>query len=326
MESALTRTSVWLHRYAVLTAGATLLLIMAGGLVTSTGSGLAVPDWPLAFGMVFPPMVGGVLFEHGHRMIATFVGMLTVVLAVWIWKSEGRRWLRYLGLAALAAVVVQGLLGGITVLYLLPTAVSVTHACLAQIFFCLTISIALFTSRGWQVPGSPVEDRGSVPLRGLTILASATVFLQLLLGAIMRHMGAGLAIPDFPLSFGHVFPPLDGLPLGPEEGALVTRSQVLVHFAHRSWSVIVLAVVVWVASQISRRHPGRRAVAGPARLLLGLVIVQVAVGAHVIWTGKAVAVTTVHVATGASILATSVVLCLQTWRLFVPPSLDGDGR
>jgi cytochrome c oxidase assembly protein subunit 15 len=134
-----------LHRFAVATAGATLVLLFLGGLVTSTGSGLAVPDWPLSFGQVFPPMVGGVLFEHGHRLAATAVGCLTVVLALWTVVGDARASVRALGFLALLAVVLQGILGGITVLYKLPLAVSVTHACLARTFFCLTVTLALVT-------------------------------------------------------------------------------------------------------------------------------------------------------------------------------------
>src|SRR5882762_6709178 len=141
-----------IHRLAVVTAGATLMLLFVGGLVTSTGSGLAVPDWPLSFGQVFPPMVGGVLFEHGHRLAATAVGCLTVVLALWTVVGDARASVRALGLLALLAVVLQGLLGGITVLYKLPLAVSVTHAYLAQTFFCLTVTLALVTSPAWSAP------------------------------------------------------------------------------------------------------------------------------------------------------------------------------
>ena len=130
------KDSPWLHRFATLVAVCTLLLIFIGGLVTSTGSGLAVPDWPLSYGQVFPEMVGGVAYEHGHRMAAATVGLLTVVLALWLWNREPRKWVQRLGVGALITVVCQGILGGITVLFLLPTAVSVSHAALAQIFLC----------------------------------------------------------------------------------------------------------------------------------------------------------------------------------------------
>ena len=143
-----------LHRFAKFVAGCTVLLLLAGSLVTSTDSGLAVPDWPTTYGwnmFTFPPSmwVGGIFYEHGHRLIASGVGFLTIVLAAWLWLEDPRRWMRRLGATALGTVIVQGVLGGITVLYFLPAAVSTAHAGLAEIFFCLTIAIALFTSPGW---------------------------------------------------------------------------------------------------------------------------------------------------------------------------------
>src|SRR5688500_5578535 len=139
----------WRHRFAVATVAATLALIFIGGLVTSTGSGLSVPDWPLSYGMLMPPMVGGVFYEHGHRMAASFVGLLTLILAVWTARVEARPGVRRLAWSALWAVVAQGVLGGLTVLLYLPPAISVAHACLAQTFLCLTIALAYATSREW---------------------------------------------------------------------------------------------------------------------------------------------------------------------------------
>ena len=143
-----------LHRLAVLTAGTTFCLIIAGALVVGNGAGLAVPDWPLSFGTYMPPMVGGVFYEHGHRLIAATVGLLTVALAVWLGRTEPRRWVRALGWIGVTAVLVQAILGGITVLYRLPTPVVVFHACLAQLFFCVTLSLAVFTGRSWNLPAS----------------------------------------------------------------------------------------------------------------------------------------------------------------------------
>ena len=143
-------TPLWVHRLAVALMVATLLLIAIGASVTSTGSGLAVPDWPLSFGQVFPPMVGGVLYEHSHRMAAAVVGMLTVTLMVVMTRWESRAWVQWISRTAVLAVVLQGLLGGITVLWLLPTAVSVSHACLAQAFLCLTVTLAVCTGPSWQ--------------------------------------------------------------------------------------------------------------------------------------------------------------------------------
>ena len=206
---------IWLHPYARFVCAATLLLVAAGGMVTSTGSGLSVPDWPNTYGYFmfsFPlsKMVGGIFYEHGHRMIASIVGLLTLGLTVWLWRAEPRRWIRQLGVAALAAVILQGLLGGLTVLYFLPTPISVSHAGLAQIFFCLTVCLALFTSAGWH--GSSALSTHEPVIRDSTLLALATglpllVYTQILIGATMRHTGAGLAIPDFPLAFGRLVPP-----------------------------------------------------------------------------------------------------------------------
>src|SRR5207248_7590314 len=139
-------TPVWLRRFTKIVAGSTLFLIFAGAMVTSTGSGLAVPDWPLSYGMVMPPMVGGIFYEHGHRMIAATVGFLTVLQAIWLQLREPKRRARILGWCSVGAVIAQGLLGGLTVIFLLPPAISIAHAGLAEIFFCLNASIAFFTS------------------------------------------------------------------------------------------------------------------------------------------------------------------------------------
>src|SRR5262245_4274230 len=176
---------MFLHRFAVFVSAATVLLIVAGGLVTSTGSGLAVPDWPTSYGwnmFTFPMkhMVGGIFYEHGHRLIASGVGFLTIVLAVWTWMAEPSKVVGVLGFTALGAVCLQGLLGGITVLYFLPTAVSTAHAGLAQLFFCLTVAIALFTSRDWtRQSAAPVDDR---TLRLAATTTTAVIYTQILIG------------------------------------------------------------------------------------------------------------------------------------------------
>src|SRR5436190_13558612 len=249
------RSGFGLHRFAVATAGATLVLLFLGGLVTSTGSGLAVPDWPLSFGQVFPPMVGGVLFEHGHRLAATVVGCLTVVLALWTVVGDARASVRALGLLALLAVVLQGVLGGITVLYKLPLAVSVTHACLAQTFFCLTVTLALVTSPAWSAPRPRRSPTGLGVLAGLT---TGAVFGQVVLGALVRHMHAGLAIPDFPLAFGRLVPPL-------------VTPYIAVHFAHRVGALVVLVAVGSTAVHVLR-HTADPWVRRPVPLAGGLLV------------------------------------------------------
>jgi cytochrome c oxidase assembly protein subunit 15 len=284
-----------LHRFAVLTAAATLFLILAGGLVTSTESGLSVPDWPLSYGRLMPPMVGGIFYEHGHRMVATTVGILTVLLAVGLYRREPRAWVRRLGYGALAAVVLQGVLGGLTVILLLPTAVSVAHACLAQTFFCLVVTLAVVTSPRWR-------DAGRVPGGRVARIGAATVamiFLQLLLGAVMRHTKAGLAIPDFPLAFGRVVPSFSSFP-------------VTIHFAHRAGALAVAALVL--ACAVLAFQSGRPGLKKAALLLVVLVAAQISLGAFTVLSRKGVAVTTAHVATGALLLGSALAFTLASLR------------
>ena len=296
----------WLHFYLRFVVAASLLLIVAGGLVTSTGSGLAVPDWPNTYGAFmfafpFSQMVGGIFYEHGHRLIASTVGLLTIGLAVWLARIEPRRWVRRLGWTALAAVVVQGLLGGITVLYFLPAPVSISHAGLAQLFFALVVSLTLFTSPGWRTaPGGRGARRDPVLAR-LALATPAVIYAQILIGATMRHTGAGLAIPDFPLAFGHLVPPQ-------------WTTGIAIHFAHRVGAAAVTAMVLATAGHLLFRHPARRELTRPALLLSALVLVQVGLGAWTVLSGRQVAVNTAHVAVGAAVFAASVVLALRVHR------------
>src|SRR6266852_5970818 len=184
--------NVWLHRYTVVVAICTLFLVVAGGLVTSNDAGLSVPDWPLSYGKLMPKMEGGIFFEHGHRMVATTVGILTIGLAIWLWRSEQRRWMRWLGFIALAAVIVQGILGGMTVIFMLPKPVSISHACLAQLFFSTTVLIALFTSADWKRRLPMVEDFGEPGLHSLAAVVPLFVLAQLALGAAARHRAVGV--------------------------------------------------------------------------------------------------------------------------------------
>src|SRR5881296_3279954 len=295
-----------IHRLAAATAAATFVLLFVGGLVTSTGSGLAVPDWPLSFGQVFPPMVGGVLFEHGHRLVAALVGCLTLVLALWIAVGEPRPMVRAAGLLALFAVVLQGVLGGVTVLYKLPLAVSVTHACLAQAFFCLTVALTIVTGAGWTA----AQARDVSPrLARLAAFTTGLVFVQLVLGALMRHMGAGLAIPDFPLAFGRLVPPL-------------TTPYITVHFAHRVGALAVAAAVAVTVGAVLRDATAGLWLRRPALLAAGLVLVQLTLGALVIWSGRAVLPTTTHLVVGAALLATCLVLALRAGRVAAPRTAE----
>lgn len=303
------QTPAWLRRYTKLTAAATLFLIYAGAMVTSTGSGLAVPDWPLSYGMLFPPMVGGIFYEHGHRMIAATVGLLTLIQAFWLQRSEPKGFLRRLGWVALVAVVVQGLLGGLTVIYLLPTAVSVSHAGLAEIFFCLNLSIAFFASRTYSRLRRQEEGVSEGIVFASRVLLAA-LFIQILLGALMRHLGAGLAIPDFPLSFGRLVPAL-------------TTAGIAATFSHRVGAVILVVFVAGFARRMF--STGNRFVAMIYTLMIGVLTSQVVLGAFTVWNGRPPILTSLHVVTGASLLGLGLLLALGAQSLLrsEKPSIVG---
>jgi heme a synthase len=299
-------TPRWLRRFTKLVAASTLFLIFAGAMVTSTGSGLAVPDWPNTYGWFmfsFPlsKMVGGIFYEHGHRLIASTVGFLTVIQAIWLHKREPKRLVRTLGWISLAAVLVQGLLGGLTVRFLLPPAISIAHAALAEVFFCINVAIAFFASRFFT--NVRRLEKADAPAGGATLLLGL-VFAQILLGAVMRHLGAGLAIPDFPLSFGRVIP------------AMVSMD-IAVNFAHRAGGFLVAAAAIAMAVRLlrfDRNHPLRFL----GSLLLTVVAAQILLGAYTVWSGKQPHITSLHVVNGAFTLATTLVLCLTArtlaWR------------
>ncbi len=280
--------SIWLHRFAVLTACGTFLLIIAGGLVVGNEAGLAVPDWPLSYGMLMPPMEGGVFYEHGHRMVATSVGFLMTVLTIWLWRREPRRWVRRLGFVALGAVIAQGILGGLTVIYLLPTPISVSHACLAQLFFCMTLSLALFTSRGWNSQVEPAEDKETPQFPHLAVAATVAVFVQLALGAALRHKGLGIA-------------------------------------PHLVGAGIVVVLILWVAHRAFWKLSGQRTLVRLTMAAGALLLLQLTLGVGSYWTRLAtqdavqpqlatVWITTAHVAVGALLLGVSLLLTLQSYR------------
>ena len=292
-----------LHRFARLVVAATVILILAGSLVTSHDAGLSVPDWPTSYGwnmFTFPPSmwVANIFYEHGHRLIASTVGFLTIVLAIWLWIAERRSWVRWLGVAALGAVISQGLLGGLTVLLFLPPAVSTAHAGLAEIFFCLTVAIALFTSPGWAAERSVFDD---ATLRRTATATTLLIYSQILIGATMRHTGAGLAIPDFPLMFGGIVPDH-------------WDPKIAVHFAHRVGALVVTLAIIATTTLVWSRARDRREFTRPAGLLLALVAAQVTLGALTVLSRRDPWINSFHVVCGATVLATSLVLTLRTWR------------
>lgn len=296
------------HVLAWVLCGATVLLLLAGALVTSTGSSLAVPDWPLAYGQVFPPMVGGILYEHGHRMVATTVGLLTILLLIALLWREPRPWVRRLGLVALVVVIAQGVLGGLTVIFLLPKPISISHAVLAQLFFLLTVALVQVTSPRW-----PTLVRGSAAPSRLPLLAGALallVLLTLVLGATVRHFNAGLAIPDFPLAYGRLIPPLGAFPIA-------------IHFAHRVAALLVTLGLVWAVAWVWRGYRAESALLRPAVTALLLLFLQILLGGAVVWSQRAVPITTLHLVNGALLLASVALLCLRCWLLVPPPGRGG---
>jgi cytochrome c oxidase assembly protein subunit 15 len=294
---------VTLHRFSKLVVAATVVLILAGSLVTSHDAGLSVPDWPTSYGwnmFTFPPSmwVANILYEHGHRLIASTVGFLTIVLAIWLWIAERGTWLRWLGVAALGAVIAQGLLGGLTVLLFLPPAVSTAHAGLAEIFFCLTVAIALFTSPAWKAEAPRLDD---VTLRRLATATTVLIYAQILIGATMRHSGAGLAIPDFPLMFGGIVPDH-------------WDPKIAIHFAHRLGALVVTLAITATTAYIRSRARNRREMTRPAALLVALVATQVTLGALTVLSRRDPWINSFHVVCGAMVLTTSLVLTLRAWR------------
>lgn len=288
----------WLHRYAIFVAFCTFLLITAGALVTGNDAGLSVPDWPTSFGSFrMPRMVGGVKFEHGHRMIAGTVGILTILLAAWIWRQDSRRWLRWAGFAAVMAVLAQAVLGGVTVLFYLPVAISTAHAALGQIFFCLASSIAFFTASNWRWDEAKLEDAASPSLHQLTTLTTGVILVQLILGAVYRHSKDASIAP------------------------------------HVVGACVVALLVGWVVFTVLMRFPKQPALMRPALLLGGLLVVQVFLGMGSYFMKLAartapqplptvVDVTTAHVMVGALVLVTSLYLTYQARRFVATPGQE----
>lgn len=327
------RNDIGLRYFSKLIVLSTLFLVFVGSLVTSTGSGLAVPDWPNTYGQFifsFPlsKMVGGIFYEHGHRLIASGVGFFTLVLAVWLALSDRPAWVKRVGFSALVAVVVQGILGGITVRFFLPLGVSLSHAVLAQTFLTLTIVIAYALSRertGRALVGCDVGiQRGEGAFERACLQVSAIIYIQLIIGALMRHTGSGLAIPDFPTMGGNWLPIFDAETIARINqwrltGDLppVDMSHIIIHLGHRLTAALVIVGAVGVTFR-ARGAGLRPAIVWHVVLLDALVLVQVALGVSTVLSARHFMVASLHVVTGAALLGVSVLLCLRTlplrWR------------
>lgn len=297
-----------LHRFTVFVTCATFVLIIAGALVTSHDAGLATSDWPLSNGQVFPRMVGNLFWEHGHRMVATTVGLLTIALNIWLWQREPRRWVRRLGLVALGTVIAQGLLGGLTVKLMLPLVVSTAHACLAQLFFCTMVSLSVFTAPEWSERRATLEESSGPSLRYVCGAACVMIFLQLVLGATLRHS----ATWDQPLP----------------TGLLLT---------HIGGAFLVTAILGSAILLTTSRHKVESYLMRPAMFAGVLLSFQLLLGLVAYLTRRAspddpqplkpmVGATVAHVACGALVFAVTVILTLRAYRVLrnSAPSMVSD--
>jgi len=284
------------HRLACLAAGATFLLLFIGGLVTTQKAALAVPDWPTTFGhnMFFFPwskMVGGIFYEHSHRLVASGVGLLTLALALALWWGERRAWLRWLGAAALALVIAQGVVGGLRVI-LLEETLAILHACLAQAFFALIVGLAFLTSTEWVGASPRIQLPDTLRIRRLCLITTVLIYLQAIVGAVLRHTGTGL------------------------EGHLFLATMVAFH-------------VILLGRRVLKSPAGPARLKRSAGILVGLLFLQLGLGLGAYWIRIApsatrlaeVVFTTAHVAMGAALLAASVALTLRSFRLLAPPEI-----
>lgn len=291
-------------------AALAFLLIVAGGLVTSNNAGLAVPDWPTSFGHLFkiPRMIGGVKFEHTHRMIAEFVGLLTIIVAIWTWRVDKRRWMRGLTIGAVLGVIFQGVLGGLTVLNFLPPAISTAHATVGQTMFCMLAVIAVFTGRSWlDEPAEKITRKDARPLLRHCWILIGFLYLQLILGAAFRHVWTKWG----PMGSNH------------------WPTHKIVHallYPHILNALLVTVLLLYVSLRTLIKHSKIQHLRRPALWLLLLLIGQLLLGvsAYVVRviqgvneaqpTMTLVAVTVAHLAVGALILALTMVLTIQAYR------------
>ena len=326
MRTPAAETNPFLYRFAWFTAAATVLLICSGGMVTSKGVGLAVPDWPTTFGynMFFFPVskwVGGIFFEHTHRLIASLIGFLTIILAVCLWRTRTEGWIKTLGWLSLGAVVLQGVLGGLRVT-LLKDEIGIFHACLAQAFLGLLVVIALALSPIWTRIG---RSGLAVPSRGLAIVAmiiSGLIYGQLALGATMRHQHRDLSITDFPLAYGQIISATDPATIARinqvrDAQALsdVSAGQIWLQMVHRFVALIIGLTIGTFWFLVRQKERLTAALRKLANLWLGLVLMQITLGAWTIWSNKAADIATAHVAVGAITFATGIVITALLLRL-----------
>jgi cytochrome c oxidase assembly protein subunit 15 len=317
----------WLNRFVWFICVTALLLICSGGMVTSKNVGLAVPDWPTTFGynmFLFPvsKWVGGILFEHTHRLIASAVGFLTIILAIWLWRNDSRRWVRNLGLIALAGVILQGILGGLRVT-MLKDEIGVFHACVAQAFLALLVVIALVTTSFWRsLDEIDISPKKFGPIRSLTIAITLAIYLQLALGATMRHQHRDLSILDFPTANGAWIPDTSATALAKINAWRDARGlsdvdafQIWLQMIHRFVALLIAIGVITFCSRVWRDACQVPALKKLSMWWVAFLLVQLTLGAWTIWSNKAADIATAHVAVGAIMLSFGVSISAICWRI-----------
>ena len=313
-------SDIWLRRFSKVTVFSTLFLIFAGALVKSHEVGLSVPDWPTTYGkqmFAFPlsDMVGGIFYEHGHRIIATIVGFFTMIQAIWLGFSHHPNWLKKLGFFALAMVIIQGLFGGITVLFFLPPLVSIIHGILAQTFFIMTIIIAYSMS---QERENRVDNGMVQAIRKGALLMGGLVYIQLILGALMRHTGSGLAIPDFPTMGGMWIPTFSSEMMANINYILfdldldsVSKGQVIIHFIHRLGAVIVTGTIGYFYAKYGQIIKASQRSKAVFISIIVIVIIQFSLGVFTVLSARSPYIASFHVVTGAALLGLCTLLLLK---------------
>jgi cytochrome c oxidase assembly protein subunit 15 len=325
-KKGLTNYNPGMHYFAILTAIMTFLLLGLGGLVTSHEAGMSVPDWPNTYGynmFLFPigKWVGGVFYEHTHRLLASAVGLLTVGLAVWLGRRDPRRWMRWLGVAAVALVVAQGVLGGLRVRWHMDN-LGIFHGTTAQLFFILVCALALCTSRWWWQTAGPQWPQAPAGLRRLVLATTVLIFGQLILGATMRHQHAGLAIRDFPLAYGQLWPDTSATAVARYNADRIevvtanpiTAGQIILQMIHRLGALAILLLVAACAGRAWRQLGGRAGLTKLAAGWLALILVQIGLGIATVLTNKAADIATLHVLVGALALVTGALWCVIAFR------------
>ena len=295
--------------------------------MTSKNVGLAVPDWPTTFGynmFLFPvsKWVGGILFEHTHRLMGSVVGFLTIILAVWLWLSKDRQWVRNLGVIALGGVILQGILGGLRVT-MMKDEIGIFHACIAQAFLGLLVVIALVTTNFWRTfTNHRIDPQKFAPIKMLAIIITIAVYVQLALGATMRHQHRDLAILDFPTANGAWIPDTSATALAKINAwrdarglSDVTAFQIWLQMVHRFLALIIAIAVIAFCIRVSRNAVGFKALKRVSILWGALIICQITLGAWTIWSNKAADVATAHVALGAVMLSFGVSVSAICWRI-----------